>query len=204
MKTTKKSRESIRKVCEDRVEGPGKFEGCERHVAHYYDGMMEGFGEVIASHETSGENITRLEVSEEDVEGAIEAVNDVLEEVGCADRPLIPVLNKIDLVEDESKLVLLRKQLPECVMTSAANGQGLQALTERVSKFLDRLYEEMVVETDVGNGKLLSFLYESGAVLSRKYDHETVRLKVKIPDHLTGVVESMGGKLCARAQGSQG
>jgi len=145
-----------------------------------------------------------IDVSEEDVEGAIEAVNDVLEEVGCADRSLIPVLNKVDLVEDESKLVLLRKQLPECVMTSAANGQGLQALTERVSKFLDRLYEEMVVETGVGNGKLLSFLYESGAVLSRKYDHETVRLKVKIPDHLTGVVESMGGKLCARAQGSQG
>ena len=144
-----------------------------------------------------------IDVSQEDVEGAVEAVNEVLQEIGCGDKPLIPVLNKVDLLDDESKLPPLRKEFPECVITSAANGRGLKALTARVSKFLDRLYEEMVIETGVGNGKLLSFLYESGAVLSRNYDHETVRLKVKIPDHLAGVVESMGGKLCARAGDTQ-
>src|SRR5207247_2129250 len=48
-------------------------------------------------------------------EEQIKAVNQVLEEIGCADRPTLLVLNKVDLVRDRSHLHVLMKHHPRAV-----------------------------------------------------------------------------------------
>jgi len=136
-----------------------------------------------------------IDASTDDIEGEIAAVAEVLAQIGCAEKPRLPVLNKIDLLQDTSRLFPLRKDMPDYVTTSAVTGQGLDLLTEKVCAFLDRMQEEVVVETGIGNGRLISLLYESGVVLNRNYDGRTVRLRVRIPAELAGRITGMGGRL---------
>src|SRR5205823_10354949 len=58
-------------------------------------------------------------------EEQIKAVNGVLKELGCADKPTLLVLNQIDRVTDRSYLDVLQKNHRRSVAVSAATGQGL-------------------------------------------------------------------------------
>lgn len=133
-----------------------------------------------------------IDASSDDVKGDIKAVKEVLDDIGCGDIPVLPVLNKIDLV-DSQELIPLERELPDHVAVSAETGEGLDDLTARIQDFLDDLHAEVFVEAGVGNGKLYSFLHEAGAVLNTNYNGNQVTFHVKVPEHLTGVIESMGG-----------
>ena len=140
-----------------------------------------------------------IDAGSDDVQGDMRAVNNVLEEIGCGDIPVLPVLNKIDLLENPQRIPL-EKELPDHVAVSAETGEGLDELTGRIQDFLDELHADVYVEAGVGNGKLHSFLHESGAVLNADYNGSEVTFRVKLPEHLTGVIEKMGGAV-TRARG---
>ncbi|MFP4176910.1 MAG: GTPase HflX [Candidatus Brocadiia bacterium] len=127
-------------------------------------------------------------------EAQIDSVREVLEEIGCADTPRWLVLNKTDLLESDSRLPLLRKKADHPVCVSARDGTGCEALAERMEEFLDQSHVELTIETGVGNGRLFSLLYENGVVLDRTYQDGHARLHVKVPENLTGIIKSMGGR----------
>src|SRR5262249_29215796 len=58
-------------------------------------------------------------------EEQIKAVDTVLEELGCAKKPALLVLNKIDRLADRSYLDVLMRHHPRAVAISAAAGQAL-------------------------------------------------------------------------------
>ena len=130
-------------------------------------------------------------------EAQITAVDEVLEEVGCGDTPRYLVLNKIDQLDSPFRLPLLRKKGEETTCISARTGEGMDELCGKVEDFLDERQVELNVILGAGNGKLMSFLYDQGLVLDRSYEDATAHLRVKVPQNLTGVIESMGGRCVA-------
>jgi GTP-binding protein HflX len=160
-------------------------------------------------------------------EAQIDAVAEVLGEIGCADKPTLLVLNKVDAAERSSNDVPLAVRLPllaarfergttggglpvegerghapaasRPVCISALTGQGLEDLAHAVMRTLAACRAsplQLTVETVVGNGKLLSLLYDKGTVLAQTYDGAGgVSLQVKVPPALKGVIESLGGRM---------
>jgi len=123
-----------------------------------------------------------------DCEGQARAVQEVLKEIGCADKPTIVVFNKIDTLEEYSNLALLRADYPDSVEVSAKTGRGLDELTDRVRETLDTREIEIKVSADCGNGKLLAFLAENGHVVEQRFSHDSVQVRARIhPRHLARV-----------------
>lgn len=108
------------------------------------------------------------------------AVDQVLEELGVQDVPIIQVFNKIDLKEGWEPLV--NYQPNSCkVWVSAAKGLGLDLLQEAIAVQLygEALIEDIVVGPD--EAKLRAQLYELGSVLSESISEEgDWRLKIRI------------------------
>ncbi|MCI0743419.1 MAG: GTPase HflX, partial [Gemmataceae bacterium] len=69
-------------------------------------------------------------------EEQIQAVNKVLDELGCKDKPTLLVLNKVDQVTDVSRLHVLEKHHPRSVTISAAKRIGLEKLQDAVIELL--------------------------------------------------------------------
>jgi GTPase len=114
----------------------------------------------------------------------IKAVNQVLKELGCGDKPSLLVLNKVDRVRDLSYLHVLQSHHPRAVAISAATGRGLEALQEAVIEALSADFAEAEIDTDAGNGKVLSYLAAHAEIFRQQYQDNRVLIRCNLPRHL--------------------
>ncbi len=135
-----------------------------------------------------------VDASKDDAEQEIASVNEALEEVDFGDKPTIYLLNKMDLVEDYSSVPLIRRLVGELICTSAATGEGLDQVQQRVRELLDRELDLYHVSTGLGNGRLAAFLHENGQVVERSCRDGTLEFRVKLKPKHAGMVGAMGGE----------
>ena len=120
----------------------------------------------------------------------LKAVNEVLAELDCKDKPMILVLNKIDKLPDRSYLDVLRAHHPRAIAISGLTGEGVQELTDAVVEMLstDILAVELVFSA--GNGKLLAFLNAHAEITHQEYRGNDVVVRCFYPrpllHHLRG------------------
>jgi GTP-binding protein HflX len=125
-----------------------------------------------------------VDASNPTAEEQIKAVNCVLDELGCAQKPALLVLNKIDRVADSSYLNVLRLRHPRAVAVSAAIGQGLPALADAVIEALAADFAEAEIETGAGNGKVLAYLSAHAEIYRQQYHDNRVAIRCYLPRHL--------------------
>jgi len=120
------------------------------------------------------------DVSNSDVLGQIEAVNQVLEEIGCTDKSVLLVLNKLDIVKQKGKLEMLQTLFPKALCLSAKRAVGLEQLKRGV---LDEYKgEELLLKivSRQSNGKVQHFLRAFGSVIQETYADSAVQIKVRL------------------------
>jgi GTP-binding protein HflX len=125
----------------------------------------------------------------------------VLEELG-ADRPMLEVLNKIDLLEPEQRAGLLaRNGRSDAIAVSALTGAGLPAL---LAAFEARVTRDNIIATlklNAADGSDLAFAYRHAQVLERRMRGDKISLSLRIhPDDL-GRFESRFARKIAIEQG---
>ncbi|MFN3649068.1 MAG: GTPase HflX [Armatimonadota bacterium] len=77
-----------------------------------------------------------VDASSPDMEAQMEAVIDVLTDLHIQDKPIVTVLNKIDLVKDTYKLRELVASQPNTVYISALSGDGMPQLMLTIERTL--------------------------------------------------------------------
>jgi GTP-binding protein HflX len=118
------------------------------------------------------------------VQADMEAVDKVLAEIGCKDKPQLVVFNKIDLVDAPVRLDILSRARPDSVATSAKNGRGLEELTRVVTERLAGEMRETVIRSAAGDGRLLSWIKQYAIVLSQEVEDGQIVTRVRMPARL--------------------
>jgi GTP-binding protein HflX len=125
-----------------------------------------------------------VDASNPTAEDQIKAVNGVLKELGCADKPTLLVLNKVDRVTDRSYLDVLQQNHKRSVAVSAATRQGLDALRDAVIEMLSAEFANVEIEVPAGNGRVLAYLAAHAEVYRQEYSDNHVLLRCYLPRHL--------------------
>lgn len=125
-----------------------------------------------------------VDASNPQAEEHIQAVNKVLRELDCGDKPTLLVLNKVDRVRDLSYLQVLEKHHPRSVQISAVTKQGLGDLADGVIEMLSASFTEARVETDIANGKVLAYLAAHAEIFRQEYHDNRVVVHCALPRHL--------------------
>ncbi len=125
-----------------------------------------------------------VDAANEHAEEQIKAVNGVLKELGCGDKPTLLVLNKVDRVSDPSLVQVLQSHHPRAVAVSAATKQGLSELQEGVMEMLSADFANALIETDAGNGKVLSYLAAHAEIYRQEFKDDGVTVHCYLPRHL--------------------
>jgi GTP-binding protein HflX len=125
-----------------------------------------------------------VDASNPAAEDQIKAVNKVLAELGCGDKPTLLVLNKIDCISEPSLLQVLQAQHPRAVPVSAALRQGLDDLADGVIEMLSADFANATVETAITNGKVLSYLGAHAEIYRQEYRDDRVIVHCYLPRHL--------------------
>jgi GTP-binding protein HflX len=121
----------------------------------------------------------------------IAAVEQVLKELGVADKPIGLVLNKIDAAEDAGMLAVLRDKYPQATLISARTGAGLRDLQNAVEQAMRGERRRLTLSVPAADGRALNFLEQFADVLARRYEDNRSILEVLIApralDHLHGI-----------------
>lgn len=108
-------------------------------------------------------------------------VERVLAELDLADRPIVPVFNKIDAVPDPAAFAArVRELYPGAIVTTTQRTDGIVSLKAALRE-LDRVGRPIVrVRLPVSDGARLAALYRDGEVLSRGEQDGMLDVRVRL------------------------
>jgi GTP-binding protein HflX len=125
-----------------------------------------------------------VDASHPAIDDHMKAVDDLLAELGVADRPTVLVLNKIDRLETDPSVLAHRRA---AVAISAADGTGVDALLRAIERALPPV-GSLTLRIPHGEGASLALCYERGRVLARRDTPGHVELDVDLPVGLLGAL----------------
>ena len=135
-----------------------------------------------------------IDVSNAEALDQIEAVNIVLGEIGCAEKPTLKVFNKTDIVRKISGLEMLQTVFPEAICISARTGLGLEQLRQAV---LARYRGDEVllrVKALQSNGRLTGFLRAYGTILKEQYLDGQVVIEARLSQNQLSSLKKLGAE----------
>ena len=108
-------------------------------------------------------------------------INGVIKELHIDDRPVIMVFNKIDLVEDKSRLRELKQEFEGCLLISAQRGLFVEELRKEIIRYATEQSVTANIKVDMSQQKLLASIYQWARVLSQEYVDGYVQLQIQFP-----------------------
>lgn len=132
-----------------------------------------------------------VDVSHPEAESQIDAVDEVLKELGAFERPTLMLFNKIDLLEDEGHIQLFRSKYPDSLAISAQSGTGLEPLKNLLAERFSTQDVDMSLALSYQDGKALDYLYKHGEVFDADYQGESIRVKAKLPQRHLKALERL-------------
>jgi GTP-binding protein HflX len=120
---------------------------------------------------------------EDEMEAMRRSVEETLREIGVDERPRVPVLNKVDLLDERAREDL-RTNHPDAVLVSGETGYGLHELGERIERELAHTLRPVDLLLPYANGGSLAELHELAGEISRQDTPEGVRVRALVPARL--------------------
>ncbi len=160
--------------------------GFIRNLPHH---LIESFKATLEEARRADLLLHVADASNPSVYEQISATYKALEEIAIERKDTILVFNKIDALEDRSRIDGLLNRYPHAVPISARTGKGLRELAAAVSDALSRNFMDVDVRLRVEDGKTLAFLAAKGEVLSKKYAEDSVVVHCRIAAHDMAKVE---------------
>ena len=147
-----------------------------------------------------------VDVSDRNVLSKVEAVDEVLGELGVSDKPTVIALNKVDLIDPETELdpaddplAMRRRPLDELrelydhvVLVSAMQGVGIEDLLAAVEEVLVAQMVELEIVLPYADGDLLDLWHTQGLVEAEEYAADGVHVRGKLPRWAAGAMTERG------------
>jgi GTP-binding protein HflX len=113
-----------------------------------------------------------------------DAVLETLADLGCDQKPMITVLNKIDRLPSPLELELIRQEMPDAVAISARDGTGLPQLMEAIISQVKSMLQPIEVVIPYSESGLVQECYEYGRVHQVDYEEEGIRVRAELVAHM--------------------
>jgi GTPase len=113
-----------------------------------------------------------------------ESTYGVLKELKIENKPIITVLNKIDLLENRSIITRFKLKYPCVIPLSATTGEGISQLLQAMTDSIAHLRITLKLRIPQKDYAVVAELMERGNVLMRDYEEEDVLLDIELPSYL--------------------
>jgi GTP-binding protein HflX len=124
---------------------------------------------------------------EERLTAHLEAVRDVLAQVGAGELPTVLALNKVDRLDEHAK-ELLQRRYPSAVLVSARDDENLDGLMDRIASEFASRWEHVELLVPYADAGILSELYDAGAPVTRSDEEDGIHASAHLPVRLVSRV----------------
>ncbi len=145
--------------------------GFIRRLPHH---LVEAFKSTLEEAVCAKVILNVCDASDPECAEHLKVTNDLLEELGCSGKPIIPVFNKCDLPQaDEAAM-----RLPGAVNISALEGKGLDELLDAVAKALPPTRAKAKLLIPYFDGAAAAALRKDGVITVEDYRADGLYLEL--------------------------
>jgi GTP-binding protein HflX len=157
--------------------------GFVRNLPHR---LVEAFKATLEESVLADFIIHVLDASSPEVETFYQTTIEVLAELGAGDKPIITVLNKVDVLNDPVKLAGLEVLFPNTIAVSAKTGLGMEALLQICADLVSDRVQTQTYRIPQSRGDLAGMLHRDAKVLETDYEGNDVVIKAIVPASIVG------------------
>lgn len=151
--------------------------GLVRRLPHH---LVEAFRSTLEEAAQSDIIINLCDASSDEARVHLAVTNELLESLGCGDRPILTVLNKCDLLEEP----VIEQDFESFIRISARTGEGIDRLLEAIEANLPVRMKRVSLLVPFANAGIVSEIREKGTLLSEEYVAEGVRAEAVVDEQL--------------------
>ena len=160
--------------------------GFVRHLPHQ---LIDAFKSTLEEVSESDLIVHVVDGANADPIGQINAVREVIREIGGQKIPEIIALNKSDVADPETIRTLLRSE-PSAIAISVHTGAGIPKLIEAIEAALPRPKVEVKVLLPFSRGDLLNRVHETAEILELEHTELGTRICARVDEALAAKLES--------------
>jgi len=146
--------------------------------------LVAAFHATLREIEEADLLINVLDASHPKLEEENRATYSVLKELKVDDKPVINVLNKIDLVKNDYRLLRLSRNFDSTIAVSALHKQGLEKFLNKITEILERKRISVELFLPYERSDLISLIHREGEILREEYLEDKVTLKARVSREL--------------------
>lgn len=147
-------------------------------------GLIEAFKATLEEVVNADLLLHVVDAAHPQAEQQIAAVNQVLADIGAAEKPIILVFNKIDLFENGELAGHWLAQHPSAVAVSSKTTAGFSELLAEIGSRLRPARDNVRLIIPQREASVVARLHAVGEIISRKYRGEAAHFQARIPPHL--------------------
>lgn len=149
--------------------------GLVRRLPHH---LVEAFRSTLEEAAQSDIIINLCDASSDEARTHLQVTKDLLESLNCGDTPIINVLNKCDLIADDT----IEQDFGSYVKISAKTGEGIEKLLEEIDNNLPLRLKKVKVLIPFANAGLANEIRTKGTLLSEEYESDGIKIEAIVDE----------------------
>ncbi|MCU7523832.1 MAG: GTPase HflX [Ignavibacteria bacterium] len=153
-----------------------------------------GFIRKLPHHLVASFKSTLNEVSEADVilhvidvshpffEDHIAVVDQTLKDLGVEKKAQIKIFNKVDALEDKTRIDYILRKYMNAVFISAERGININGLKDKIKSVIEEEFKEETVELELTDSRTVAKIHSLADVISATYDEDRILIKYRAND----------------------
>ena len=151
--------------------------------------LIASFRSTLAEASEADILIHVVDVSHNFFREHIRVVNETLESLKIAEKPIILVLNKVDLIEDANDLRAIESEYPQAVFTSASRNINIQKLMSVMQEKSEEQSKTLSFVLPYTAMDLVSEVYSNADIVSRDDKDEGVHFNIRVKNDKLKIFE---------------
>lgn len=156
--------------------------GLVRRLPHH---LVNAFKSTLEEAAQADIILNVCDASSEEAQVHLTVTNELLRELGCEDRPIIPVLNKCDLVSGLDNVPMIG----DAVRISAKTGKGVDSLLQAVEYNLPVKMRRVRLLIPFEQAPLTAKLRQQGTLLHEEYTDNGISVEAVVDERLYAYVQ---------------
>jgi len=120
-----------------------------------------------------------VDISHPFFEDHIKVVTETLKELGCEEKSQLYLFNKVDNLEDKSRIDYINNNYDESIVISAVRGFNINRVKEKLIEIYESNYNEKAITLNIIQSKLVSQIHSLAEVIKTEYIDDKVKIIYK-------------------------
>ncbi len=150
--------------------------------------LVDAFRSTLEETKYSDFIIHLIDASHPEPATCYQTTLDVLESLGCTDKPAVIVINKVDLCDDMIPLAAIRRKDYPIVSISAKTGEGIDKLLETIEQIVFDIYPIETYHLPQDRYDVLAFMRKNGSVITEDFQDDQIVVSIRMPDRFKSAI----------------